>query len=189
MKKKSKVTIGANLIQLRTNKKISLTELSQRSGIQLATLSRIENNKMTGTLESHMAIAEALGIHLEDLYNGVSPRNPSSTNPSPPALIETFTHNDQAYYEIMTNDIHLKKMLPLIVKIDGGGKTKTEAGIFGSEKFIYVLEGEVELVLGEQSFVIKRDTAFYFEASVNHHIKNVKTTSAKILSVRAPVKL
>jgi transcriptional regulator with XRE-family HTH domain len=189
MKKKAKVTIGNNLSQIRINKKISLTQLSEQSGVQMATLSRIAHNKMTGTLESHMAIAEALGVHLEDLYKDVSRNTKSETKALPAGLVETFSYNDQAYYEIITKDATLKKMLPLIIKIEGGGKTRNESGTNGAEKFIFVLDGEVELVLGGQSLPLKKENAFYFDASLNHHIKNLKSTPAKILCVRSPVKL
>ena len=47
--------IGEKLHAIRKAKRISLTELSEKSGVQMATLSRIENKKMVGTLESHMA--------------------------------------------------------------------------------------------------------------------------------------
>lgn len=186
MKKIPKITIGRNLSQILINKKISLTELSQRSRVQMASLSRIVNNKMTGTLECHLAIAEALGVPLEDLYRG----NPAvNIKASLPVLVETFFHNDQAYYEIVTKNVNLKKMLPLIVKIEAGGKTDFEQGMLGVEKFIYVLEGAVDVVLGEQSVPLKKETALYFDASSDHYIKNPKTTSAKILCVRSPVKL
>ena len=53
--------IGQRIKQLREAQKMTLTELSEKSGVQLATLSRMENMKMTGTLESHIAIAQTLG--------------------------------------------------------------------------------------------------------------------------------
>jgi phosphoribosylamine-glycine ligase len=49
---------------LRKEKKITLLELSEKSGVALATLSRIENGKMTGTLKSHMNICKTLEIDI-----------------------------------------------------------------------------------------------------------------------------
>jgi len=59
--------IGEKLHAIRKAKRISLTELSEKSGVQMATLSRIENKKMVGTLESHMQIAKVLGIDVTEL--------------------------------------------------------------------------------------------------------------------------
>ena len=63
--------IGKRLHELRRAKGMSLSQLSQRSGVQIATLSRIEHLKMTGTLQSHMNIARALGVNLGQLYKDI----------------------------------------------------------------------------------------------------------------------
>ena len=60
--------VGEIIHKLRKSKKMTLLELSNTSGVALATLSRMENGKMTGTLESHMNICKALEVNLPDLY-------------------------------------------------------------------------------------------------------------------------
>ena len=63
--------IGKRVQELRKVRGMSLTELAEKSGVQIATLSRIENMKMTGTLESHMNIARALGVDVTQLYSAI----------------------------------------------------------------------------------------------------------------------
>jgi transcriptional regulator with XRE-family HTH domain len=53
------MNIGDNIKSQRLKRRLTLTELSLKSGVQLATLSRIENNKMSGTVKSHKSIAQA----------------------------------------------------------------------------------------------------------------------------------
>jgi transcriptional regulator with XRE-family HTH domain len=65
------IRIGDKIKSIRKEKKLSLTQLAELSGVQLATLSRIEHNKMCGTLESHARIAIALKISLSELYSDV----------------------------------------------------------------------------------------------------------------------
>ena len=60
--------VGQTIHRLRKERKMTLLELSRLSGVALATLSRIENGRMTCTLESHMHICRALEIALPDLY-------------------------------------------------------------------------------------------------------------------------
>ena len=43
--------IGKIIHKLRKDRKMTLVELAQKSGVALATLSRMENGRMTGTLE------------------------------------------------------------------------------------------------------------------------------------------
>ncbi len=190
MRKKKKILFGNNLHQLRKLKKITLVELSKNSGVQIATLSRIENNLMTGTVESHISIAEALGVNLEALYkDALIPTLPKSDKTPSPDLIEPHIHNDKAYSEILVKDAYLKKMLPVVIKIDSGGKTNVEKGAFGSEKLIYVLSGGIELVIGEKKIHLKKDTAYYFDAITDHFIRNTNKTPAKVLCVSSPVRI
>jgi transcriptional regulator with XRE-family HTH domain len=65
------IRIGDKIKLIRKEKQLSLTQLAALSGVQLATLSRIEHNKMCGTLESHARISIALKIPLSELYSDV----------------------------------------------------------------------------------------------------------------------
>ena len=64
--------VGQIIKKLRKENGLTLVELSKESGVALATLSRIENGRMTGTLKSHIKICEALDIVLTDLYKNLS---------------------------------------------------------------------------------------------------------------------
>jgi len=59
---------GSTLRKLRRDRKLTLSDIARKSGIQMATLSRIENNKMTGSLNNHFELAKALGLKLSELF-------------------------------------------------------------------------------------------------------------------------
>ena len=65
---KIRIRVGKKIKELRQNKNISLTALSEKSGVQIATLSRIENDKMTGTIETHALLAKALNVGLDEIF-------------------------------------------------------------------------------------------------------------------------
>ena len=180
--------IGKRIQELREAKKLSLTELSKLSGVQLATLSRMENLKMVGTLESHMNIAKALGVDITHLYRGM--QDPKSPAPSPQKpTTDVFSHNDQAYYEILTNNVLSKKMMPVLLKVEPGGKTNREQNEVGAEKFIFVLEGELEVKLAGKSYPLKKNQTFYFDASLEHWFVNAGAVAVKAVCVVTPVVL
>lgn len=62
------IRLGTTIKRLRKAQKLTLTELARRSGIQMATLSRLENNKMAGTLNCHIELARALGMKLSEFF-------------------------------------------------------------------------------------------------------------------------
>ena len=181
--------IGKRIKELRETHKITLTRLSKDSGVQIATLSRIENGKMTGTLESHMNIARALGVDITRLYHGIT------KEPSPPAptteesLLESFTYNEKSSYEILANNILRKKMMPIVLRIDPGGATNPEQNKIGSEKFIFVLSGQVKARVADQEFSLSKNKTLYFDASQKHHFENDGKETTKVIVVVTPVAL
>ncbi|MFC1594663.1 helix-turn-helix domain-containing protein [Candidatus Omnitrophota bacterium] len=61
------MNLGKTIRRIRKDQNLTLQELSNRSGVALATLSRIENNRMSGTLTSLKDVATAFGLRLSDL--------------------------------------------------------------------------------------------------------------------------
>ena len=62
------IALGHKIRAFRKERNWSLEQLSAKSGVALATLSRIENSKGLGTFRTHQRIAEALALPLPDLY-------------------------------------------------------------------------------------------------------------------------
>ena len=181
--------IGKKMEAIRKAQRISLTEVSKRSGIQLATLSRIENMKMVGTLESHINIAKALGIDVTELYKGID-QKPSILDTGPDTSGEDiFTHSEHSSYEILTKNVLRKKMMPVLIRIEAGGRTNAEQSPMGTEKFIFVLEGAVEAEISKEKFLLKKHNTFYFDASIPHHFINKGRSTARVLCVATPVSL
>jgi len=181
--------IGKNLRKIRESKKMSLTDLAQKSGVQIATLSRIENLKMTGTVESHLNIARALDIDLPSLYKGVQIEDEPAHAISGTATTESFTFNDKASFEILTTNIFSKKMMPVILKIEPRGATNPEQNPKGSERFLFVLSGPITVHIGDARHRLKQNSSLYFDASVKHFLENPGETAARVISVTTPVAL
>ena len=60
--------LGKTIRRLRMERNMTLAELSDKTGIQPATLSRMENNKMIGTLDAFNALAQAFRLKLSELF-------------------------------------------------------------------------------------------------------------------------
>lgn len=60
--------IGNTIKRLRKQKVMTLKDMSNLTGIQVATLSRIENDKMDGGLNTYMLIAGGLDLKLSQLF-------------------------------------------------------------------------------------------------------------------------
>ncbi|MCA9398910.1 MAG: helix-turn-helix transcriptional regulator, partial [Candidatus Omnitrophica bacterium] len=179
--------IGKRMKELRKSQGMTLVELADKSGVQVATISRIENHKMVGSLESHMALAKALNVDVTQLYNGFSKKDTKIDIKRPGSSEDVFVHSDKSAYEILTNKVLSKKMMPTLIKIDPDGQTASEQGPLGSEKFIYVLEGSVEIHIAENAYTLSTHNTLYFDASSQHWYTNKGKTAVKLLCVGTPV--
>ena len=180
------MNIGKRIRGLRKKKGLSLTEVSKKSNVALATLSRIETGKMTGTLESHMNIAKSFGMTLPEFYSEI---DEAAAVKKEFDYADHFIHDKKASSIILTKDIFTKRMLPVLIKLEAGGKTHKEQLKKGSEKFIYVLEGKVEIVIGKESHILGKDATLYLDASHLHYIHNIGKVKASCICVVTPVTL
>ena len=182
--------VGQKIKELRKERNMSLSALAETTGIQIATLSRMENSIMPGTLKSHIKIAKALNASLAELYSEIVDNEDKSQQIISEASADIFTYNEKSSYDILTKNILSKKMLPTLIKIEPNGTTSKEKSPVGTEKFIYVLSGKVNLIMKEHKpYPLKKDNSLYFKASIEHHYSNPGKTLTKIICVTTPVTL
>ena len=178
--------IGEIIHRLRKEKKMTLVELAEKSGVALATLSRVENGRMTGTLNSHMKICKALEINITELYKDLSLSKKAVEMRSKKAHADVFFHNKNTSSEMLISNTLNKKMMPLIIKINKGGATHKETAKPGIEKFIYISAGRIEANIGEEKYNLTPGDTLYLEASAPHYFKNTGSGEASLICVVCP---
>jgi len=181
--------LGPRIRELRKQKNVTLIELSQKTGVAQATLSRIETGTMIGTVESHMKVAEALGVGLADLYNAVDHRRQEIVHLSQDKPRKAFLQTKGVQIELLTQEGSRKKIAPLLISLAAGAKTQIEELDRGVEKFFYILEGAVKVILDGTTYPVRQGETLYFDASLPHEIFNDGSLPAKILCAVSPPKI
>jgi transcriptional regulator with XRE-family HTH domain len=178
--------VGNAIHKLRKERKMTLLELSEKSGVALATLSRVENNKMTGTLDSHIEICKALEINLPDLYKDLSASKKTIELHPKSNKTDIFIYDRKTSSEVLASNFMNKKMMPILIKIGKSGRTHSEETRPGVEKFIFVLDGKIEATIGENKYNMVKGDTLYFESSFPHYFKNIGNGEARVISVVSP---
>ena len=178
--------VGAIINKIRKEKNLTLQDLSQRSGVALATLSRIENGKMMGTLDSHMNIAKAFEMTLPELYRDLPSSKKTVDVQKSKAKPDVYIHDNRSSSEMLASYVSNKKMMPVLIKLSKGGNSHKEETKPGVEKFIYVLDGKVEAEIGQEKYNLTRGDTLYFESSLPHYFKNTGAGEARLISVTCP---
>lgn len=164
--------LGKQIKTIRREKNLTLVDVARRTGIDQATLSRIENGVMTGTVHSHIKIADVLGVPLPDLYREAMADINRTREKLAKRRMTNFATAQGIVAELLTSDISHKKMIPLLVKLRPEGRTETRNEAPGTECFLYVLKGVIEVVFGQETSSLKAGEYLYFDSSQPHHFAN-----------------
>ena len=182
--------LGKRIRSLRRERSFSLEQLSSRSGVALATLSRIENGKGTGTFRTHQRIAKALELSLLELYRDFdSPQEEAVLVEPASQEAETFTYDEKASAILLTAQISGKQMLPQLIVLQTGGKTTIEQYRKGTERWLYCLEGIVEVSVGSGNYRMNQGETLYLKAALPHQFTNKEKATARLISVTTPAAL
>ena len=142
-------TPGAMLKRLRLERRLTLSELSGRTGLPMSTLSKVENDKMYLTYDKLQALSTGLGIDVGVLFkNPVAPQ--AEASPSGRRSVHKIGEGRRIETHL-TSYLHLasallnKQFIPLIAEVRARslmafGEMLSHPG----EEFTYVLEGSLE---------------------------------------------
>ncbi len=181
--------LGEEIRILRKKKGLTLMQLAKLCGMNQSSLSRIENNDIVGTLDTHMKLAQALGVSLPDLYKSTLTRINQPKETGIKAKVERFSHSSGAISEILTTGILQKRMLPILLRLKAKGKTEVEEFPSMTERFIYVFKGKLAVVLDKEINTLQAGERIYFDGSVPHNFKNLGSQEVVCLSIMTPVSM
>ena len=181
--------LGSRIRTLRKTKGMTLVEIAEKTGVAQATLSRIETGTMVGTIESHEKIAEVLGVGLSELYTGVDRRYDEISHLTQEAERKVSHHGKNAQVELLTSESSKKKITPLLMTLQPSSKTASEQNERGVEKFLYLLEGELDIEVDKETYSLKTGETLYFDASLSHHYSNTTKKPTRLLITVSPSKI
>lgn len=166
-------TIGGLLRALRARNDWTLKEMSQRCGIPLSTLSKVENDRLTLTYDKLQQISQRLNIRMSELFaEDVSAPEPPVTARRSIGRIEdsvrVTTPNYDYFY--LCPELRRKRMIPVITRVRA--KTIEEFGELvhhSGEEYIHVLEGRAEVHTEfYDPIILEAGQSVYIDSNMGH---------------------
>ncbi len=163
--------IARKLKQIRKSKGLSLDQVAELTGVSKAMLGQIERGASNPTVTTLWKIATGLKVSfssfIEDKDPAVTVVSLSNITPIIEAegdykVYPMFPFNQDKQFEIYT------------VLLGANGRHESEAHGAGVEEYITVMEGELELNIGDQTYTIKEGEAVRFYADKPHVYINRK---------------
>ena len=139
-------TLGQILRDLRSHRGWTLKEMSERCGIPVSTLSKVEHDRLTLTYDKLLQLSQRLQIRMSELFaetdiagEGVTARRSLGRIDD---SVRVTTPNYDYYY--LCTELRRKRMIPVLTRI----RSKS-LGEFGDlvrhsgEEYVHVLEGRI----------------------------------------------
>ena len=181
----AKESLGDRIHRVRQERGLTVKDLSSRTGIDKADLERIELSETVPALGQLVRLGRALDMKMgyfispgvDQLMTVVrnSARQPISR------FGETKSMEHGYSYECLAPEKADRFMEPFIVTLvpTATEEFSTHAG----QEFLYVLEGEIKVKVGDCVEFLKPGDAVYYDSDQPHLVRCVGTAVAKVLAV------
>jgi len=169
--------VGPRLRTLRRQRQTTLAALATATGISESTLSRLESGQRRPTLELLLPLARVYGVQIDELV-GAPPTG------DPRVHLRPVTRNGMTWLPLTRRPGGLQAVK---IIIPGAGKPSVPApNSHDGYEWLYVLNGELRLVLGDQDLVLSSGEAAEFDTRVPHWFSAAHAKPVEVLVLFGP---
>ncbi len=166
-------TIGSLLRALRARNDWTLKEMSERCGIPLSTLSKVEHDRLTLTYDKLLQISQRLSMRMSELF-AEADANPGQSVTARRSIgrIEDSirVHAPNYDYCYLCPELRRKRMIPVLTHVRARNLAEFgELVRHSGEEYVYILEGAAEVHTEfYDSIVLKAGESVYIDANMGH---------------------
>jgi transcriptional regulator with XRE-family HTH domain len=183
----AKFQLGTKIKHLRLLNELRMADLAERAECSESLLSKIENGRVTPSLNLLNRVAAALGTTVSELF--------ASDERLPHVVLKRDARPVIASDRIMkATGTKLQRLTPVfegallqarIIMLEPGGRTLQPISHPG-EVIGYVVRGELELVIDSDKHKLSAEDAFHFRAEQPHGFRNTGKTIAEVVWINTP---
>lgn len=188
-KKTASYRFGEKIKKVRERQKITLSSLAGSIGVSTSLLSQIEHNRISPSLDTLLAITDALQIDPEYLFR-------DHKKPKAVALVTKDQRNllklKEVTYEQLSasfdpQDKDSFEVMELQIA-PGGTRGNTEFGHPGREMGI-IIEGEGRLIYDQKTYHLYEDDSISFSSSQPHSLENTGDSMLRAVWIVTPPRI
>lgn len=183
-----KTSVGNKIRSLREAKGIEQEALAERAQLPLEQIQYIENGGTLPGLAPLIKIARVLGVRLGTFLDdsqgmGAVVSRGSELTESTRFSNHGSTDVDHMLYHSLSEGKENRHLEPFIIDILPVKDEEFSLSSHEGEEFIYVLDGQVEVVYGKHTHLLNAGDSIYYDSIVKHHVHGYKGNKARILAV------
>jgi transcriptional regulator with XRE-family HTH domain len=177
--------------ELRQKAKLTLHELSIRSGLAVSTISKMENGQLSPSYETILRLADGLEVDVAELFSADSHTGIATARRSVTRHGQGVVHSSPQYsYEMMCPDLSHKAFIPLITTIKAHSIDKFQTlPKHEGEEFVYVVSGSVELHTEYyEPVALSVGDSCYLDSTMGHALISTSKNDAVVVWVTSAPK-
>lgn len=173
--------IGNRIRKIRSQQGRTIQEIAEKCQCSKALLSKIETGKVVPAVATLSKIAKSLGVKISVLMeDGEDGKAAYTSKVFEDSSLLVPTSKGYRIFAFAPQYIN-KKMQPVLI-CGRKGEVKPHSVYHDGEEFIYVLEGEVKIHIGNLEYHLRQGESIYFE-SLNEHGVVPVTEKAEYLDI------
>jgi transcriptional regulator with XRE-family HTH domain len=164
--------VGPRLKRLRSQRGVTLTALSEVTGISKSTLSRLETGQRRPSLELLLPLAQAYRVALDDLVGAPEVGDPR-------VRLKPRRVNGRTVLPLTRQPGGVQAWKIIIPRTQSKPNPRVHEGY----EWLYVLSGRMRLILGAQDLVLGVGEAAEFDTELPHWFGSTGEGAAEVLSL------
>lgn len=174
--------LGRQIYKLRQAHSLPLRTVSQRTGVSAAMLSLIERGRSNPSIGTLQAIADALNVPMSELFHAAERAGPSSSDVVRAQAQEVIETADGVTRRLLVSDP--TRGFEMTENRYGPGTATSSAPVHhhGIE-FGFVLEGELEVTIGDRVHLLRSGDAVHLNSVEPHMFRNTGKHPARTIWV------
>jgi transcriptional regulator with XRE-family HTH domain len=170
--------IGKRLMKLRKGKKLTLKQMGNETGLDPPYISSVEKGEVIPPVAVILQLSKALEIDSSLLLQ-------AERKMAGKLKEEDHQRRTDAYsYETLSPQVGNKRLKAFKVFIDPYSEHCAGASYrHQGEEFQYVLQGKIEVMIGDSRNVLEPGQSIHFDSSIAHKLRNLSSDRAELLVV------
>ncbi len=175
--------VGKRLKDLRTERGYSLRILAERSGLNINTLSLIENGKSSPSVSTLQQLSQALDVPIAAFFESEPVVKEIVFTKAEHRPTQTFGSTKM---QNLAKDLIDNAVQPFIVTLQPGMGSGDHAIVHTGFEFIYCLCGSIHYQVAKEEYILNTGDSLVFEAHKPHSWENKGDVPTQILLILYP---
>ena len=174
--------IGKKIKFLRQQNNLTQEELGDRCELSKGFISQLENDMTSPSITTLTYILEALGTSLAEFFSEEEEVKVVYGEEDYAVKVDDELKNETCW---LISNAQKNEMEPILITIRPGGTTYPDNPHEG-EEIGYVIEGTVEICVGNKKYVAKQGESFYIKPDKPHFLANSGKKTARAIWISSP---